>query len=218
MTPETVVRQLRDVFIRMIESGLSQRHFEPADRMAPNAVRTIGDTPSTAFALKNIPYKDIYAELDNNNAYHIKLPDGGLLIFQYSFSAKGELLKHRLAYFPCPTLPTLEEAPELYERDELYADILSNQIVRFPIRADFDPTKHINVLHPQCHLTLGQFENCRIPLKAPVSPYTFTLFLLRNFYHRCYIRHKNKFDKKAENWLATPTISIAEQRICHFVA
>ena len=33
------------------------------------------------------------------------------------------------------------------------------------------------------HLTLGQYENCRIPVSLAVSPYQFMEFILRNFYH-----------------------------------
>jgi hypothetical protein len=67
-----------------------------------------------------VSYDDVYSELDQNEAYHLKLVDGGLLAFQYSFDAAGKLTEHRLAYFPCPTLPSAEDAPALYEQDELY--------------------------------------------------------------------------------------------------
>ena len=121
-------------------------------------------------------------------------------------------MKQRLAFFPSSILPTMDEAPYLYENDELFGDILVDRLVRFPIRLDYDPANHRDVLHPQCHLTLGQFENCRIPVTGPIMPNTFLLFVLRNFYFRSYLKHKNLFDKRMK--LTTPllTISVAEQR------
>jgi hypothetical protein len=180
----------------MIESGLSIKQNFPRDLSSANGARRIGDLPYSAVALKDVPYDIIYEELESHHSYHIKLPDGGLIVFQYEFEAYGLLAKHRLAYFPSPVLPTIDEAPDLYARDELYADILSKRLVRFPIRFDFDPDSHKDVLHPKCHMTLGQFEGCRIPVVRPVMPNAFLLFLLRNFYCRSYIRFKNRFDKK----------------------
>ncbi|EQD52941.1 hypothetical protein B2A_06383, partial [mine drainage metagenome] len=92
-------------------------------------------------------------------AYDTKLVDGGLLVFQYHFDSAGTLLKHRLAYFPNPELPTADEAPELYAQDELYGDIIAKRLVRFPIRFDYMPTLRSDVVHPASHLTLGQYEN-----------------------------------------------------------
>ncbi|MOA36537.1 hypothetical protein D3C78_1580660 [compost metagenome] len=64
-------------------------------------------------------------------------------------------------------------------------------IVVFPIRFDFDSTEgtYREIEHPKSHLTLGQYKNCRIPVNAPVTPYAFLAFLLRNFYHTAFKKH-----------------------------
>lgn len=214
----TVVRaQLREIYSRLVGSGLSVKQFHPKeDRGAGGGIR-IGDLATTAIALKDIAYGLVYEELDRHDAYHVKLPDGGLLIFQYVFAVDESLVKHRLAFFPSPILPTVEEAPDLYERDELYGDIIMDRLVRFPIRFDFDPGAHKDVVHPQSHLTLGQFDNCRIPVSSPVMPSTFVMFVLRNFYFRSYVRNKNRFDKKMKICKLNRCISDAECRISHLV-
>lgn len=187
-------QQLDGIFARVIETGVSIQQNYPSISVDGN-IQTIGNIAGTAIALKNVPYKDIYAELNQHRRFHVKLPDGGLLLFQYGFKDE-ELVKHRLAYFPSPVLPTVEEAPELYQRDELYGDILLNRIVRFPIRFDFDPENYKPKFHPHSHMTLGQFDNCRIPVSNPIPPNAFLLFVLRNFYHLLYRKHQNIFEKR----------------------
>ncbi len=214
----SVVRaQLRDIYTRLVQVGLSVKQFYPSDVSDPNGSARIGDLATTAVALKDVAYEVIYEELEKHDGYHVKLPDGGLLIFQYVFSDPKSIVKHRLAYFPSPTLPTIDEAPNLYEHDELYADILLARLVRFPVRFDFDPRAHRDVIHPQSHLTLGQFQNCRIPVTSAVMPNTFVLFLLRNFYFRSYLKNKNLFDRRMNMGKIDRTLTQAEARIAHFV-
>jgi hypothetical protein len=221
MTPQEVTLQLNDVFSRMIQSGLSvQQNFPstatlPASDRNPNGKLTIGNLPSTSYALRDVEYNLIYSDIEKNNLFHIKTPDGGLITYQYTFDNNNVLRKHRLAFFPSISLPTSEEAPQLYENDELYGDIISNRLVRFPIRFDFDPDNHNEVFHPQSHLTLGQFEHCRIPVTGPVTPYSFTLFLVRNFYFKSYKRYKNIFDKKTTYCQTSDTLTEMERKISH---
>lgn len=216
MTPQNVLRQLRDIYSRMVSCSLSMKHNFPSVKNHVGGLQEIGSLQTTGFALKNVAYEQIYQELDANNAYHMKLPDGGLLIFQYLFG-NDHLLKHRLAFFPSAELPTYDEAPLLYEKDDLYGDVTLARLVRFPIRIDYDPSAHRDVLHPQCHLTLGQFEGCRIPVVGPIMPNTFLMFLLRNFYARAYIKNKNRFDKKILSTKQQRTITLSECKISHFV-
>jgi hypothetical protein len=216
MSADTTGQQIREMIGRLIEAGLSVRQFYPSDRAGPGGLRRIGDLAS-AGSMKNVPYADVYRELDEHDSYHVKLPDGALVTFQYTFSPNDVILKHRLSFFPPQTLPTVEEAPLLYENDELYGDILANRIVRFPIRFDFDPASARQVVHPASHMTVGQFENCRIPVSRPVEPASFVLFLLRNFYFRSYKRNKNLFDRGYKRAAFDVCLEDGERRIPHLV-
>ena len=210
-----VKRQLDAAFGRVIETGVSVQQRFPIVSNDGNGP-TLGSLAGSSVALRDVAYDTIYAELESNELFHIKLPDGGLLVFQYAFDAEGELRKHRLGFFPSPTLPTVEEAPELYRYDELYGDILSKRIVRFPIRFDFDPDNYRPRYHAHSHLTLGQFQNCRIPVTHAVSPNGFLLFVLRNFYHRLYLRHSNVFEKKLGICMTASCITTHERGLPHF--
>lgn len=203
------------VISRSIETGISVQQNFPVIS-CDSTSQTLGTLSGSSIAQRDIPYKDIYTELEANQLFHIKLPDGGLLIFQYAFESSGNLEKHRLGYFPSPTLPTIEEAPDLYRSDELFGDILTKRIVRFPIRFDFDPKNYQPKHHPHSHLTLGQFQNCRIPVTHAVSPNGFLLFVIRNFYHQLYRRHSNVFEKKLNVCMTPSCITRHERALPHF--
>jgi hypothetical protein len=117
--------------------------------------------------------------------------DGGLIQLLYRF-CDGELVGHRLAYFPSPDFESFQNEPELYLEDKIYADIMQKSVVAFPMRFDFDSSveKHIDIRHPKSHLTLGQYQNCRIPVLAPLSPVIFVRFLLQHFYNTAYLLHE----------------------------
>lgn len=217
MTPQDVRQQLRDIFSRLISTNLSVKQFYPKEHNLLGGGVSIGSLPLGSITLRDVSYEEIYAEIETNDGYHIKFPDGGLLIFQYTFGGGGVLEKHRLSYFPSSALPTVDEAPHLYENDELYGDIIQKKLIRFPIRFDYDPANHKDVDHPASHLTLGQYENCRIPVDGAVSPNAFVMFLLRSFYSRSYRKNKNQLDKKPYHIPTMSTITNAERRISHFI-
>lgn len=217
MTLQGIRQQLQDVYSRLILTNLSVKQFHPKEQTLPGGGVSIGSLPLGSISLRDVSYEQVYTEIESKDGYHIKLPDGGLLIFQYTFDGDGVLTKHRLCYFPSFVLPTVDEAPHLYEDDELYGDVILKKLVRFPIRFDYDPGAHKDVVHPKSHLTLGQYENCRIPIDGAVSPNAFVMFLLRNFYSNSYRKRKNTLDKKSHHISAMSTLTIAERRIAHFI-
>lgn len=217
MTPQGIRNQLTDVYSRLISTNLSVKQFYPKENLLPGGGISIGRLPVSSVPLRDSSYEEIYTELDENDGYHIKLPDGGLLLFQYIFNNDKTLGKHRLCYFPSFVLPSTDEAPHLYEHDELYGDVIVKKIVRFPIRFDYDPHAYVDVTHPVSHLTLGEYEHCRIPVNGAVTPYAFVMFLLRNFYFRSYLKNKNKLEKKPFYIPRIDTITDTERRISHLI-
>jgi hypothetical protein len=145
---------------------------------------SVKDASVLAVALKNVSYRHIYRTLDKAGAYHLKMIDGSLIQMLYTFQS-NELSSHRLAVFPSPDLETFQRDPEAYMNDDIFTDIISRPVVPFPIRFDFNSSSslHKEVDHPKSHLTLGQYQNCRIPVSAPLTPYEFMGFVIRNFYN-----------------------------------
>ena len=106
---------------------------------------------------------------------------------------------------------------DIYELDEIYAEVVNKGVVVFPFRFDFDIRDDVvvDVEHPMSHLTLGQYLNCRVPVSSPVTPSEFTIFVLRNFYHTAH----NKFCEKIRISRSTfaDTITKNERNIAHLV-
>lgn len=188
MTPGQVYQQINEVIGILVKEGLADHQHFPAMRIAGSQTQiTIPNAPNLSASLKNKPYSEIYSELRTSEAYHVRMLDGALIQFLYTFE-NGALTSHRLAFFPSPTLEMYDSAPEYYDLDQSFADIVGEFSIKFPIRFDFSSSddKHIDVDHPKSHLTLGQYKGCRIPVNSPLTPLRFMRFTLRNFYNPAY--------------------------------
>lgn len=133
-------------------------------------------------AIRDLPYAEIYHVLLKHSAFNIRMLDGGLLQMGYYFKDRRPW-KHRLAFFPSPMYRSLQDDTDAYLRDDRYLDSAPRNTVPIPVRFDFSAERvESGWPHPNSHLSLGQFENCRIPVSAPVPPLVFADFVLRNFY------------------------------------
>ena len=216
--PNAMERQINGIVRYAVETGLADDQtfaFLSGD-VSNSAEVTFPGAELIGVALKNVPYEEIYQELAVNRVYNIRMLDGALIQMMYQFS-QGALFSHRLAFFPSPFLEEFQNNPEIYLQDELYGDVVARNIVHVPIRFDYDArdSRHEELAHPKSHLTLGQYENCRIPVSAPLTPIKFFDFLLRNFYHTAY-------NKYADNLPSFPgrfddSITTREQRVVHIV-
>ena len=165
-----------------------------------------------SIAMKNIAYEEIYKMLDNNKNYNIKMLDGALIQMLYCYEGK-ELASHRLAFFPSPNLESYQNEPDLYEDDEIYADILNRNIVTFPIRFDYSPNEFIEFEHPKSHATLGQYKNCRIAISEPLTPEIFIEFILRSFYNTAFKKHSSNFVLGTHRF--NKTVTAKEKSVLH---
>lgn len=162
--------------------------------------------------IRNIPYKDSYDMLLQKKAYNMQLLDGALIQMQYLFNSKG-LQKHRLAYFPSPTLIDFSSFEKEYEDDDEYLDIISQNIVHVPIRFDYDKDNAKELVHPESHLTLGQYKNCRIPVIAPIVPSVFMHFIFENFYSSIFKKNISSYPFDKERF--DSSIKENEKKIIH---
>lgn len=196
LTPRDVLLQINTLVGYLVEVGLSSDQNMAISRKLPQNRTdvTFPGAENVSFALKNRNYQEIYSHLELNRAYVAKLPDGALLLMRYKF-VDNALLQHSLGFFPSPNLEHFQNDPDTYLTDAVYAEVVAKNIVPFPIRFDFDcqPEAVKPVKHPKSHLTLGQYENCRIPVTCPVDPGSFITFILRHFYNTAF----NEFSGKA---------------------
>jgi len=162
--------------------------------------------------LRNVEYTEVYQELDNSENYNVKMIDGALLQLLYTYK-NSNLSSHRLAFFPSPFLHDFQNEPEIYEEDEIYADIIAKNILPVPVRFDYDPDNYEELDHPKCHLTLGQFKNCRIPVCSPITPSVFIAFMLHSFYNTAF--KKFTYDLNFSSNLFDYAIAPTEKKIIH---
>jgi hypothetical protein len=218
MTPKQTLKQINELTETLVELSLSNEQNFPSTHgdLKSEFEISVGNAAATTIALKNVAYRDIYGELDAARCFNFKMLDGALVLLRYRFRS-AKISGHSLAYFPSPDLEHFQNEPELYWEDEIYADIIAKNIVAFPIRFDFsdDAAKFVDVHHPYSHLTLGQYENCRIPVCSPLGPLLFGSFILRNFYNTAFRKYSDKIPGSSVTF--EKTITVNERKIPHLV-
>lgn len=213
MIPQQVLQDINKITTELIKYGLSDAQNFPS--ITENSGQTLvqhSGFQDISIALKNVCYSEIYNQLEADGQYNIKLLDGGLLQFLYCFENE-ELVKHRLCYFPSPSFESFQNEPEVYLDDSnIYADVILKSVLPVPVRFDFAPEDSEPLSHPSSHLTLGQYKNCRIPVKSPLCPSTFVNFIIRSFYFNATYDMPAMFESK----IFESTIHPDEEKVLHF--
>lgn len=199
-TPDNLRRQLQSLVGHLVEIGLSsdQNFAIKRDLGEGRCEVTFDGAEHLAVALKDQSYSEAYEVLRAERAYNVLMPDGAMIQVTYLFKGKN-IERHRLAFLPSPSLLEFQNNSEIYLEDAIYADVVGKGVVPFPIRFDFDCREDVyqELHHPKSHLSLGQYQNCRIPVTAALTPAYFFDFVLRHFYHTAFRKYADglpKFD------------------------
>lgn len=144
------------------------------------------------------PTVKTYRQWIENGDYSALLSDGSLIQTSYELDGHS-LVKHRLAYVPCP----VAVEPELLTSDMPVLDVVDMVLQGHPdeirlyaaIRFDFDKNAASSD-HPASHFTFNSQE-CRIPCSAPMHVGRFMNFVFKNFYLDLWRVHRNYFSKIA---------------------
>lgn len=207
-----IKKEIDNIISLLIELGLcDDQNFTSITESNGIACVTFDKSLNLSIPLKNIEYDKIYDELVKDRQYTMKLADGNLIQLMYEIQ-ENNVISHRLTMFPSKHLESFQNEPEFYVSDCIYADILKKNVVAFPIRFDFSVQEKPE--HPFSHLSLGQFENCRIPVFGPVMPKTFINFILKNFYNTFFV-DKGLYNKMKEDYEKTYTIRENEKKEMH---
>lgn len=218
MSPIDTLKQIEVLTTSLVRLSLSNDQNFPSTSGDPGSgfEITVKNAASMSVALKNVAYRDIYCALDEARCFNCKMLDGALVSLRYRFR-DGRVSEHSLSYFPAPNLDHFQNDPEIYLLDKVYAEVVARSIVPFPIRFDFsdDAKKFVEIHHPYSHLSLGQYNNCRIPVCSPLGPLVFGGFILRNFYNTAFRKYSEDLPVSLLSF--GKTITVNEQKIPHFV-
>lgn len=216
-SPRDIERQINDLITYLVKISLADDQcfaFQRSGRDNLVQVTFVG-SEHVSVALRNLPYAEIYRHLVRERVYNVKMLDGALVQMMYMF-VDETLQRHRLAFFPAPHLDEFQNNPDIYQDDEIYADVVARNIVPFPVRFDYDVQEnHQEFAHPKSHLTLGQYQNCRIPVTAPMMPFRFIDFILRNFYHTVFVWQVDGLPVQSGSF--AESIRPAERDVIHVV-
>lgn len=211
-----VVGEINRLVASLIKSGLADDQNNAYEKQQGSTDWLVGISGINYLgsSLKDVPYVELYGSLRESRSFNVRMLDGALIQLIYEFR-DSVLLRHRLAYFPSPDLMEFQNDPGLYEQERIYADVISKSTVTVPLRFDFDarPGVPVSALHPVSHLTLGQYDACRIPVSAGVSPTGFFSFLLHSFYSKGTLAAGLSIPSITK--LFPATISSAEQKLVH---
>ncbi|MGQ4808539.1 hypothetical protein NKDENANG_01922 [Candidatus Entotheonellaceae bacterium PAL068K] len=219
LSPVQVYQQVTCLTADLVGLSVCNHQNFPAIRDLGGGITEIGLQAKSdlSMALKNVAYRDVYDELERTQTYNLKMLDGALIQMMYRFHNEA-IEAHRLAFFPSPYLEEFQNNPEIYVSDEMYAEVIMRNIVPFPMRFDFDFRVEVAMAleHPVSHLSLGQYENCRIPVSAALTPFYFISFVLRNFYHTAYIKYCDDITSY-ERECFLPTLFSSEKEVIHIM-
>ena len=209
-----MLRQITALMRQLIEMQLcSDQNFPYIDRSTGNRIELrMGDYRAKGMPSHNIPYEQVYDEFNQARYFAIKMLDGALVQIQYEFK-RDTILKHTLGFLPSPHLEEFQNSPEIYLEDSIFAEVVKRNIVPFPIRFDFDAASASDLVHPSSHLTLGQYKNCRIPVSAPLTPYYFLDFILRNFYYTAHEEYAGGLPVYSDSF--SDSITELETKVVH---
>ena len=213
---KSLIKQIDNLISILIQTGFSVSHNFTSEK---NGNITWSDFKDISFVLKNQPYEEIYYECIKERAFNIMLIDGALLQLMYKCDDTN-VVAHRLAFLPNPNIERFQDNPEEYEdlylNSQLFADVIEKKVVSFPLRFDFDcdPQKYISCDHSYCHMTLGNYKNCRIPCAKPLSPIKFIHFILKSFYYDKYVERLTHKDFECD-LVFDSLLDADEQKIIH---
>lgn len=213
--PNRIMDQINARIDHLVTIGLADDQLLAFRRQRGELIEiTFPNAALVSVALKNEAYDNVYRTLVRERVFNIKMLDGALIQMMYEFSG-SRLQRHRLAFFPAPHLEEFQSSPDIYLDDELHGDVVARNVVPFPVRYDYDAREdhYVELEHPKSHLTLGQYEHCRIPVSAPVTPHWFLDFILRNFYHTATARYADALPGGGD--LFAKSILPAERRVVH---
>jgi hypothetical protein len=193
MTPNQLRSEIQNLIVKLWSANLIRDSNLPVIENLGNgkALVTWKSGDRTLFADGYDSSWQQYLSWLTARQYTVLLADYAFLQITYTIK-RGEIIKHRLVYYPCPIEIDRAIAAELgiIEYFDLLneLEILNRLRLETPIRFEFDP-EAAKIGHPASHLHLSK-DSCRIPVYAPLSLGRFVRFVFGHFYPLDFQNHE----------------------------
>lgn len=213
--PKEIISQIEYLTGNLIENSFSSDQNFSSINTYPEGV-TIVTWDKNAHISEtfdnNLSYKEIYDICRDRRYFTLLLVDEAIIQFYYKFK-NGVLVNHRMAFLPSPYLEEFQNNPDVYINDLIYAEVINKSLVPSPIRFDYDKKASEDVIHPRSHMTIGQYQNCRIPVRSALTPFQFINFIFNNFYNNI-LFNTDLYDKCNEIYFGS-SITPSESNLVH---
>lgn len=178
-----IKRAIVELTTTLVAAGLVDDQEWPSISTASGATRITTVQDPGVQAIRADTYDSLYRDQAQRRAFNFVMLDKALVHLSYEFHGQ-RLRRHRLSFLPAPDLMSFQADPEEYLRERHFVEVVGRQAVGVPLRFDFDARDDVTHSedHPASHLTLGQYQHCRIPVAAAITPWVFVDFIVRHFY------------------------------------
>jgi len=215
ITPQKLINNINDLIYECQKSGLVFDSRNHQIFRKSNGVLEV-TWGNDGYILKDQPFSTIaeYCALIENKQYSMLLNDGSFFQISYSFK-RGDVIKHRLCWYPAPIKVSADELEHEDISDMVLSKMSAFNIESFksrsPLRFDFAPDQKTEE-HPEVHLHISE-ENCRIPVRAPLCLRKFIFFIVDNFYND--IKGKESLYTTASSWVGNDTLTKGQKTNHH---
>ena len=213
MTPGQIRQDTNKLVHHLLNLGLVIDYQDMFERKNINTEISYGTADLFTKPRRSDAYSRIYERVSEERNFNAQFRDGAFIQMRYSFLGKS-LLKHRLAFLPPPEASWSDWQRDMLAEDHELNDMFKGRREGQPLRFDFDSTDDPR-FHSKSHLTIGNFESCRIPVSTAITPYWFFHFILLNFYSTRKFDLVSNLPGTLRNF--STSITRAEKKVPHLV-
>lgn len=158
---------------------------------------------------RHLPIEKIMNILLENKEYNLLLYDRSIIKYQFTIS-NGKICKERLIFIKKHNYLWTKDEINKKDIDDFGIDWFQEEAsIPIVIRIDYDDENYEDIIHPITHMTLSNYEECRIPMMGAVTLYNFMNFVL-NFFYNDSLKCSSVFEE------TNITISQNEKKRLHF--
>lgn len=158
---------------------------------------------------RHLPIEKIMNILLENKEYNLLLYDRSIIKYQFTI-INGKICKERLIFIKKHNYLWTKDEINKKDIDDFGIDWFQEEAsIPIVIRIDYDDENYEDIIHPITHMTLSNYEECRIPMMGAVTLYNFMNFVL-NFFYNDSLKCSSVFEE------TNITISQNEKKRLHF--